>query len=326
MGKSYRDGDRNSDGVRAMRLAGMLLGIALIIVAAAQVLLVVGVATFSDSFGREAWSGGLFLFAVLIGITFAYGVPLAGASAYAIAAVIGVIGAAISEFDDLYIWGGLALLTSAVAFGGAYEQGKEQARRRSRDDLAVALLNELRTLRLLLTDRERPGPDRPERDEKPQIGAPQRRPEVDPAAAATRADSSPISVWSTVTSSQASDTRLVGGAFAAAPSQPVLSLVPDRALAGELVTVIGYGFRPGCQIYIAWAGIEGSARIIAQQMTDPSGVARFSFSCPHVPAGIYRVVVGAPGEAQAGAVLTVLPASTDGATESAIPTGIQVRA
>jgi hypothetical protein len=127
-------------------------------------------------------------------------------------------------------------------------------------------------------------------------------------------------------SGQVSGAHAVGGAFAAAPSQPVLSLVPDRALAGELVTAIGYGFRPGCQVYVAWSGSEGSARIIAQQMTDPSGVARFSFSCPHVPAEGYRVIVGTPGEAQAAAVLTVLPASTDGAAESALPTGIQVRA
>lgn len=309
-----------------MRLAGFLLGLVLMSVASAQVIFAIGVAAFSESFGREAWLGALFLLAVLIGIAFAYGLPIVGASAYAIAAVIGITGAALSEFDDLYIWGGLALLVSAISFGGAYEHGKEQSRRRRNDDMAVALLNELRTLRLLLTDRERSGPNLPGRDEKLENGAPNRRPDVAPGTVATGAHASHTTAWPAMPNGQVSGAHTMGGAFGPAPNHPVLSLVPDRALAGELVTAIGYGFRPGCQLYVAWAGSEGGARIIAQQMTDPSGVARFSFSCPHVSPGAYRVIVGAPGESQAAAVLTVLQASTDGTAESALPTGMPIRA
>lgn len=308
-----------------MRLAGVLLGFALMIAASAEVVLAIGVATLSESFDREAWSGGFFLFAVLIGIAFAYGVPIVGASAYAVAAAIGIIGAAMSEFDDLYIWGGLALLVSAVTFGGAYEQGKEQTRRRSRDDLAVALLNELRTLRLLLAERERQGSAAPDRDALSDERVPLQNTRAETGNLAAGVYGSHAGTWPPVVSGLVGNTSGIGSAIAPAPSSPVLSLVPERALAGELITAIGYGFRPGCNVYVAWAGSEGGARIIAQQTADPSGVVRFSFSCPHVPPGAYRVIVGAPGASQAAAILTVLATATNGAAESGLSSGNQVR-
>ena len=99
-----------------MRLAGVLLGIALMISSSVQAAIAVGVAAFSDEFSGEAWSGVVFLILVLVGASFGYGVPIAGASSYALAAIAGFIGASTTDYGNLYVWGGIALLVSAVTF------------------------------------------------------------------------------------------------------------------------------------------------------------------------------------------------------------------
>ncbi|GIW03540.1 MAG: hypothetical protein KatS3mg059_0160 [Thermomicrobiales bacterium] len=288
-----------------MRLAGMILGIVLIIASSFQTALAMGGALFSDEFNGEAWSGGLFIFLLLVGVAFAHGVPIAGASAYALAAVVAFIGASTTEFDDLYIWGGVAMLVSAVAFGGAYEKGKEQTRRRGHDEMVVALLNELRSVRLLLSHRqsdeiEAAGRGEPSRDGAAWPSAPA------PADSRDRSQSVHVPTWHAPQHNHQTVSSPPVVSEPAPPPQPALSVVPDRGPAGTSVTAIGYGFRPGTQVYLAWAGNGRDARIVAQQLADPSGAVRFSFLIPEAPPGIYRVVAGAPGQPQAVAQLSVV--------------------
>ncbi len=81
-----------------MRLAGVLLGFGLIVASSIQTALVVGGALVSDELNGEAWSGAILIFLVLVGASFAYGVPIVGASTYALAAIAGFIGASTTEW------------------------------------------------------------------------------------------------------------------------------------------------------------------------------------------------------------------------------------
>ncbi|MER3485560.1 MAG: hypothetical protein C4345_05945, partial [Chloroflexota bacterium] len=260
--------DRNRAVRWSMRLAGFLLGIALIITSSFEAAIVVGVATFSDELSGEAWSAVIFLLLVLVGICFTYGLPIAGASAYAAAGVVGFIGASTTEFDDLYIWGGIALLVSAVALGGAYEKGKEQTRRRSQDEMAVALLNELRSVRLLLSRREgddieATGSGEPSRDGAAWPATPA------PPGSGDRSQEAHVVVRQAPQPHHQTVSPSPVDTEPAPLVQPALSVVPDRGPVGTSVTAIGYGFRHGTQVYLAWAGNGRDARIVAQQVADP---------------------------------------------------------
>jgi hypothetical protein len=304
-----RCGDAQERAVRwSMRLAGVLLGFGLIIASSIETAFVVGGAFVSDELKGEAWGGAIFIFLVLVGASFAYGVPIAGASAYALAAIAGFIGASTTDYGDLYVWAGIALLVSAVTFGGAYEKGKEQTRRRGQDEMIVALLNELRSVRLMLSHRQDDGIEAAARSEPSREGAAWPATPA-PTGSGDRSHGAHVTAWQAPRQDhQTAHTPPVDTGWTPRV-QPALSVVPDRGAAGTSVTAIGYGFRPGTQVYLAWTGNGQDARIVAQQAADPSGIVRFSFFIPEAPPGIYRVVAGAPGQPQGVAQLTVVATS-----------------
>ncbi len=161
----------------------------------------------------------------------------------------------------------------------------------------MAVLNELRSVRLVLSRGQGNGIEAAGRSEPSREGAAWPATPV-PTASGDRSPIAHFPVWQGPPQDhQTAQTPHV---------KPVLSVVPDRAPAGTSVTAIGYGFRPGTQVYLAWAGNGQDARIVAQQAADPSGVVRFSFLAPEAPPGVYRVVAGAPGQPQAAAQLTVV--------------------
>lgn len=300
-----------------MRLASVILGIMLAITASFQTVALVGVSAFSDRFDTEALAGTLFLLAVLVGAAFAYGVPIVGAKAFAVAAVIGIAGASTTEFDDLYIWGAAALLVCAVTVGGAYEKGKVQDRSRMRDDLLIALVNEVRSLRLVLSE------------ERTQENTSLSR-EHGSVATTQQNEAGGNAAHPAAASGTTGDTRASQRGWARPESdgsgtavnekpRPVITVLPENASAGAEVTAIAQGYRPDTRLYLAWVDQLNGARVVGQRATDVSGAARFTFQVPAVPPGTYRVVSGAPGEPQASALVTVQASPSTGVGASAAP-------
>ena len=262
-----------------MRLATLILGVVTLALSLTQTIIVGGVAIFDEDFERGALFGGLFLLAMLLAIAFAYGIPLFAAILFACAGALGVTGGRTTLFEDLLVWGVVAILLAALSLGGAHEKGQSHARRLVVENLLGQVVAELQHLNRRNSTAE---PD------SAHIASLEK--------AASRPPSSESVSASLANWPRADNHRAVGQPLVSLHAQQTgersaaLSVDPPFGYVGTQIRAEVEGIEPGATVNLVWVGSDGVGRVLAQQPTSPHGASTLSCLVPEgVQPGAYKL-------------------------------------